>query len=279
VRTAIAALAPQRVSYVSCEPETLARDLAHFRLLGYGAESIEAFDMIPWSDAVESLVVLEPTPPPAPRILFEDSTSVALFKLPFERTAPQAESASSLLERARRALREPELTPVHRLDVGTSGVCWFARRPEHVATLARALEQGEKTYVALARGLTHDKGKIARPLLDAGKPRPAVTRYRRSAVVAGHSLLELRPEHGRKHQLRRHLASIGHAILGDVRYGDAPSNRHFEHRYGLDRPFLHCASLRVSVGGNALEIRAPLAGDLAAVLEGARRARPGVDSG
>jgi 23S rRNA-/tRNA-specific pseudouridylate synthase len=251
----------------------LARDLVHFRLLGYAAQNVEAFDMIPWSDAVESLVVLAPQEPPAPRVLFEDAASVALFKLPFEPTTPQGEAASSLLERARRGLAEPDLTPVHRLDIGTSGVCWFARRPEHVAPLARALEQGEETYLALARGVTRDKGKIARPLLDAGEPRPAVTRYRRTAVIAGHSLLELRPEHRRKHQLRRHLASIGHAILGDGRYGDGPSNRHFEHRYGLDRPFLHCASLRVNVGGSAIEIQAPLAGDLAAVLDGAGRAR------
>jgi 23S rRNA (uracil1939-C5)-methyltransferase len=277
VRTAIAALAPHRISYLSCEPETLARDLVHFRLLGYGAESIEAFDMIPWSDAVESLVVLGPKEPPPPRVLFEDESSVALFKLPFEPTTPQGESASSLLERARRGLGEPELTPVHRLDVGTSGVCWFARRPEHVASLARALDEGEKTYLALARGVTRDKGRIARPLLDSGTQRAAVTRYRRKALVAGHSLLELRPDHSRKHQLRRHLAWIGHPILGDGRYGDGPSNRHFEHRYGLDRPFLHCASLRVNVGGSALEIQAPLAGDLAAVLDGAARARAAAD--
>src|SRR5690606_18549728 len=64
VRAAVAALAPRRISYVSCEPQTLARDLAHFRLLGYGAESLEAFDMIPWSDAVEVLALLAPMPPP-----------------------------------------------------------------------------------------------------------------------------------------------------------------------------------------------------------------------
>jgi 23S rRNA (uracil1939-C5)-methyltransferase len=268
VRSALAALAPRLISYVSCEPETLARDLVHFALLGYRARGVEAFDMIPWSDAVESLAGLEPAPPPRPRVLFEDATSIALDKLPFEPTTPQGESASSLLERARLLLGEPELTPVHRLDLGTSGVCWFARRPEYVARLAHALAQGEKTYLALARGITHAKGKITRPLLDAGKPRAALTRYRRRAIVAGHSLLELRPEHGRKHQLRRHLAAIGHAILGDVRYGQAASNRYLLHRYGLDRPFLHCATLRVSLEHGPLEISAPLAGDLAAVLDG-----------
>lgn len=278
VRAAIAAIAPRSISYVSCEPETLARDLVHLRLLGYAAASVDTFDMIPWSDAVESLVVLEPAAAPAPRVLFEDAASVALFKLPFEPTTPHGDSSSSLLDRARRALAEPELMPVHGLDVDTSGVCWFARRPEHVELLARAFEQAETTYVALARGIARGKGKVARPLLDRGKLRAAVTRYRRTAVVAGHSLLELRPEHARKHQLRRHLASIGHAILGDGRYGDGPSNRHFEHRYGLDRPFLHCASLRVSIDGRTLDIQAPLAGDLAAVLDAARRARAPSDA-
>jgi 23S rRNA (uracil1939-C5)-methyltransferase len=268
VRVALAALSPRLISYVSCEPETLARDLVHFALLGYRARGIQGFDMIPWSDAIESWAELEPGPPPAPRVLFEDALSLALNKLPHEPTTPQGESASSLLERARQTLGEPELTPVHRLDIGTSGVCWFARRPEHVARLAQALQQGEKTYLALARGITHNKGKIDRPLLDAGRPRSALTRYRRRAIVGGHSLLELRPEHGRKHQLRRHLASIGHAILGDARYGQAASNRHFEHRHGLDRPFLHCAALRLTLERGPVEISAPLAGDLAAVLDG-----------
>jgi 23S rRNA (uracil1939-C5)-methyltransferase len=267
VRGALAALAPRLISYVSCDPATLARDLVHFQLLGYGTGNIEAFDMIPLSDAVESLVLLEPKTPPPPRVLYEDASSVALLKLAFEPTVAPGEQGPSLLERARRGLGLPELTPVQRLDAGTSGVCWFARSPEHVPALAPVLEQGEAAYVALVRGITRAKGNIRRPLQEAGKSRPAVTRYRRLRVVAGHSLLELVPEQSRKHQIRRHLASIGHPILGDVRYGQAPSNRHFEHRYGLDRPFLHCSVLRLRRESDAVEIRAPLSGDLAAVLD------------
>jgi 23S rRNA (uracil1939-C5)-methyltransferase len=266
VRAALGALRPRLISYVSCEPETLARDLVHFSLLGYGAAVVEGFDMIPLSEAVECLALLAPQPPPAPRILFEDALSLALDKLPFEPTTPQGESGSSLFERARDRLGLPELTPVHRLDGGMSGVCWFARTSAHVAELSRELAQGEKMYVALARGVTHAKGKIARPLLEAGKPRAALTRYRRSAVVSGHSLLELYPQHGRKHQLCRHLAAIGHPILGDTRHGQPASNRHLLHRHGLDRPFLHCASLRLARAGRPIEIRSPLAGDLDAVL-------------
>jgi 23S rRNA (uracil1939-C5)-methyltransferase len=266
VRSALAALAPRLISYVSCNPATLARDLVHFQLLGYGTNSIEGFDMIPLSDAVESLVQLTPEAAPPPRVLYEDASSLAVSKLAFEPTTSQGQNNPSLLERARRGLGLPELTPVHSLEAGTSGVCWFARRPEHVAALAPVLEQGEKSYLALVRGITRAKGTINRPLQEAGKSRSAVTRYRRLRVVAGHSMLELSLEHGRKHQLRRHLASIGHPILGDARYGQAPSNRHFEHRYGLDRPFLHCSALRLALGNEAVEIRAPLPGDLAAVL-------------
>jgi 23S rRNA (uracil1939-C5)-methyltransferase len=109
-------------------------------------------------------------------------------------------------------------------------------------------------------------------LLEAGRRHSASTRYRRASVIGGHSLLELWPEHGPKHQLRRHLASIGHAILGDERYGQESSNRHFEHRHGLDRPFLHCASLSLEIQRRRIEVKADLPGDLKAVLESLTRA-------
>lgn len=267
VREAIARLRPRLVAYISCEPQTLARDLQHFRYLGWRASELTPFDLIPLSEAVECLTLLEPAPLLPPRVLFEDERALALDKSPFEPTTPQGESESSLLQRAREALGIPELTPSHRLDRGTSGVCWFARRPELVAPLEHALEQGEKTYLALVRGIARAKGKIDRALREAGKPIAATTRYRRREVIGGHSLLELRPEHGRKHQLRRHLSSIGHPILGDERYGQASANRHFEHRHGLDRTFLHCTSVRLELPSGPCEVRSELPGDLRAVLD------------
>jgi 23S rRNA (uracil1939-C5)-methyltransferase len=267
VREAIATLRPRVVAYISCDPETLARDLQHFRYLNWRASELTPFDLIPLSEAVECLAALEPAPLLQPKVLFEDEQAVALDKSPFEPTAPQGERAGSLLERARRALGIPELTPIQRLDRGTSGVCWFTRRPELVAPFAQALEQGEKTYLALTRGITRAKGKIDRPLREAGQAIAATTRYRRRAVIGGHSLLELRPEHGRKHQLHRHLRSIGHPILGDDRYGQASANRHFEHRHGLDRTFLHCATVRLALPSGPCEVRSELPGDLRAVLD------------
>lgn len=271
VRSALAALAPRQVVYVSCDPATLARDLGHFSSLGWGTTSVMGLDMIPLSEAVEAVALLEPGRASAPRILFEDERSLALFKQPFESTSGEGGSRVSLLERAQSSLGVGELTPLHRLEVGTSGVCWFARRAADVEPLARSLQSGSLTYTALAMGVSHKKGKVARPLRVGRQLRKAVTRYTREAVVNGHSLLELRPEQGKKHQLHRHLAAIGHPILGDAEHGHEAANRHFEHRHGLDRPFLHCSSLRVELPAGPVEIRAELPGDLAAVLASLRR--------
>jgi 23S rRNA (uracil1939-C5)-methyltransferase len=144
--------------------------------------------------------------------------------------------------------------------VGTSGVCLFATAPEHVEELRASVT--ETRYVALARGITNKKGIIARALLVDGVSRDAKTRYRRTRVEAGHSLLDVRIETGRTHQIRRHLAMIGHPVLGDERHGDGASNRYFTEKHGLDRPFLHCA--RMVLGELVLE--APLPGELDAVL-------------
>jgi 23S rRNA (uracil1939-C5)-methyltransferase len=264
VRAALASLKPQVVVYISCNPETLLRDLACLRLLSLEPQSLDVFDLIPLTMAIESLVTLKGGALPAPRVLYEDAYALALDKLPFEPTAQQGETQHSLLERARETLGFPALTPVHRLDQGTSGVCWFAKRPQDLARLTTRLASGSKTYLALARGVSRDKGKIARPLVEGRASKAALTRYRRCEVVGGHSLLELHPEQGPKHQLRRHLAAIGHPILGDTRYGDERANRHFMHRHGLDRPFLHCAEISFE---NGIQVRSELAGDLAAVLE------------
>lgn len=261
LRIAAARLAPRAIAYLSCEPRSLARDLDHFARLGFAAPAIAAFDLMPQTDEVEALAILVPRDPPPPRVLDRDATWIAIDKSPHEPTTPQGGRLRSLLERVQ-ALA-PELAraaPLHRLDEGTSGVCLFAIRPEHAAEVASTM-QG-KTYLALCRGITREKGTIARPLKIEGKRVEARTRYKRKAVVSGHSLVEVRIETGRTHQIRRHMASIGHPILGDERYGDRASNRHLLEKHLLDRPFLHAAS--INVAGRAIE--SSLAPDLEAVL-------------
>jgi 23S rRNA (uracil1939-C5)-methyltransferase len=267
VRSALAELAPRAIAYVSCDPDTLARDLDHLAYLGYAAQAIEPFDMMPHSDAVECFALLAPAPPPRCRVLYEDANLIAIDKPPHVATTPQGGQTRSLLERVRSEQGLPELAAIHRLDAGTSGVCLLAKQRAAVAPFAAALAAGQKHYLALVRGIVRDKGNINRPLREAGKSRAARTRYNRIAVLSGHSLVRARPEQGRLHQIRRHLASLGHPVLGDARYGDVASNRHFEMRYGLDRTFLHLTRIELvhPHSGAPLVLDSALPGDLAGV--------------
>lgn len=144
---------------------------------------------------------------------------------------------------------------VHRLDMATSGLVLFARGPEMLRRMSLAFEQRMvgKHYVALAHGhLAQDEGEIAlalredldnrpRQIVDAVRGRRALTRYRvvsRSGTGAdAMSRVELKPVTGRSHQLRVHLMSIGHAILGDPLY--APPASAARHR----RLHLHAARI------------------------------------
>lgn len=270
LREALVLLSPKRVAYVSCEPRTLARDLAHLGRVGLAPVSLEGFDMMPQTDKVETLAILAPAPIPAPVILHEEDDLVVVRKEAHEPTTPHPEHPTSLTDRVRALPFLGAAQPIHRLDVGTSGLCLFARRPDAVAALSQSLAAATKTYVALVRGIPHKKGRVGTPLAERGRLLEATTRFVRREVVAGHALVEASPTQGRTHQIRRHLASIGHAVLGDERYGHAASNRHLFERYGLDRTFLHLACLVMKVGEKELVLEAPLAPDLAAVLEAMR---------
>jgi 23S rRNA (uracil1939-C5)-methyltransferase len=276
LRAQLAALSPRALVYVSCEPSTLARDLADFARQGMAAEPLQPFDMMPLAAAVESLVWLRPAPKAPLLVLYEDAELLVVDKPPHLPTVPDPAHAFSLLARLRAERALPELTPVHRLDVGTSGACLFAKRRDQVHALAQRLELGDKHYLALVRGAARLKGTVRAPLREQGKTRAATTRYARSERVAGHALLRVRPEQGRTHQVRKHLAAIGHPVLGDARYGDDPSNRYFEHTHGLDRTFLHAARIVLAAldGGAPLVLEAPLSPDLSAVLRSLRQSAP-----
>ncbi|MET0390245.1 MAG: pseudouridine synthase [Polyangiales bacterium] len=272
LRAQLAQLAPQVIVYVSCDPVSLARDLADFAQLGYAGEVLRPFDMIPLSEGVESVLLLRATPPPPVPVLYADDHLLVVDKPPHLPTTPDAAHADSLLTRLQREHALPALTALHRLDVGTSGVCLFAKRRDEVEALAGALRDGEKHYLALVRGAIRPKGTVRATLREQGKTRAATSRYTRVGRAGSHSLVRVRPEQGRTHQVRKHMAAIGHPILGDERYGDDPSNRFFEHRHGLDRTFLHAARIVLPAVGSRgpLTLEAPLAPDLAAVLASLR---------
>jgi 23S rRNA (uracil1939-C5)-methyltransferase len=262
---------PATIAYVSCDPDTLARDLDHFTRLGYATASLVPVDMIPLTDEIETVAVLRPAGVPPARVMYEDHEIVVVDKAPHEPMTPQGEYRGSLLARVRRLPGADGAVPVHRVDVGTSGLAVFARRPEYVTKWEQVLASpGARTiYVAAARGVTPTKGAVTRDLREGGKVYAARTRYRRLAVAAGHSVLRIIPELGRMHQIRRHLAAIAHPVLGDDRYGHAVTNRFFEEKNGLDRPFLHSVRLEFDHPDSSERhiVESPLPGDLRAVLE------------
>lgn len=173
--------------------------------------------------------------------------------------------------------------PAHRLDRATSGVLLFALNAEAAAVLGRQFEAGTvaKRYLALVRGWLDDGGVIDRPLKKSGKrEQPAVTRYRCLArtelnepvpphPTARYSLVELEPETGRTHQLRRHLNGIAHPIVGDVGHGDRRHNRLFRMKFGCHRLLLHAASLAFDhpATGERMDLRCELASEFRAVVD------------
>lgn len=265
------------LAYVSCDPDTLARDLDHFARLGFGVAMLRPLDMIPLTDEVETIAVLRRLGAPPPRVTYEDDEVVVVDKGPHEPTTPQSEYGTSLLARVRRLPDAADAVPAHTTDVGTSGLVIFVKRPDALPRWQAVLnaESSRKIYVVGTRGVTPSKGAITRDLREDGKMYPARTRYRRLAVASGHSVLRVIPEQGRTHQIRRHLAAIGHPVLGDDRYGHPPTNRFFEEKNALDRTFLHLVRLEFDhpTSGQRMLVEAPMPGDLRAVLE--RTSGPG----
>jgi 23S rRNA pseudouridine1911/1915/1917 synthase len=174
---------------------------------------------------------------------------------------------------------------VHRLDKGTSGLLVVARTPEARRSLVAQLMEHSvrRVYTALVVGsVDSDEGVIDAPLgrsgrdptritVDAGG-RAARTRYRvesRYLEPGPATLLECRLETGRTHQIRVHLAAIGHPVIGDARYGrNAPGVLGGWQPWAGERPFLHARELAFEHprSGALLTFHSPLAADLAEVL-------------
>ncbi len=168
--------------------------------------------------------------------------------------------------------------PVHRLDRAASGALVFALDPDAARALSTAFAERRvhQSYLAVVRGFPEERGTIERPLKDeAGRESEARTHFRRLAQVelphavgryasARYALVLAEPESGREHQIRRHLRSLNHPLLGDTNYGDGAHNRFFRARFGCSRLVLHAAACRLPhpEGGAALELQAPLPGEL-----------------
>jgi 23S rRNA pseudouridine955/2504/2580 synthase len=174
-------------------------------------------------------------------------------------------------------------SPAHRLDRETSGVVVVAKTRQAMVRLTEIFTAGEakKTYLALAKGrFQKDRGTIDVRLPEhqqtfASKQvrgvnlQEAVTHFSKLAGGNEATLLELAIETGRTHQIRRHLAAIGHPVVGDGKYGDFAFNRRARASMGLRRMFLHSSRLALQhpITGKRLAFAASLPDELSGALE------------
>ncbi len=172
--------------------------------------------------------------PAAPECLHEDDALLVIVKPSGLLAVPGRGADKADCLSARVQARWPDALVVHRLDEATSGLMLFARSLEAQRALSRAFERREvdKRYVAIVAGrlpISADWQLIDAPLaadwpnrprqqVDATLGKPAQTRWRVLEHEDDHSRVELQPLTGRTHQLRVHLASIGHPIVGDRLY-------------------------------------------------------------
>lgn len=212
------------------------------------------------------------------KILYEDEHFVVVDKpAGLLSVATEGEAERTVLRQVREALergrrRAGRVWAVHRIDRGTSGLLLVARSPEVQRAFRDRWREVEKTYLALVEGAPEPpegtlrmrlrEGRDLKVYVDERSPdaRDAVTHYRTLERRGDRALLEVRLETGRKHQIRVHLSSIGHPIVGDERYGAAP--------IPLKRPALHAHRLRFKhpVTGAPLTLESPLPPELAALL-------------
>ncbi|MGE0357913.1 MAG: RluA family pseudouridine synthase [Burkholderiales bacterium] len=186
---------------------------------------------------------------------------------------------NALLHHVPALKRLPRAGIVHRLDKETSGLLVVAKHEAAMQDLVRQLKEHtvKRTYLAVARGAVAAEGRVEAPIgrhpsqrtrmavVPGGKP--ALTRFRVKERFAAHSLLECDLETGRTHQIRVHLASIGHPLEGDPVYGARGARR-------LPRQALHAWKLafRHPGTGKLARFTADPPADFEALLAGLRSA-------
>ncbi|SFU41488.1 pseudouridine synthase [Pontibacter akesuensis] len=196
-------------------------------------------------------------------IVFEDEHYVAINKpngLLVHRTRIAEEKKEFALQLLRDQLGY-RLFTIHRLDRGTSGVLLFAKTPEAAAAVVKAFEAREpnKVYFAIVRGYAPEAATIDTPIKPDKdhkhrEPQEALTHYSRLATVelpiavgryatARYSLVRVKPETGRMHQIRKHFAHARHYVVGDKRHGDWRHNKMFLEEMQSSSLLLHAAQL------------------------------------
>jgi 23S rRNA pseudouridine1911/1915/1917 synthase len=278
----------------------LSRSMAQ-RLLEKGQITVNgelakaSYKVRPGDRVVGVLPVEESSPPAAEaiplQVVYEDAALLAVDKPAGMVVHPAPGHTSGTLVNAVLA-RCPELTAsgderpgiVHRLDRDTSGLILVAKSEKVRRALQRQFKERQvrKAYLALLDGhlqpawgrieaaIGRDPNHRQRMAVMPGG-REAITEYhvleqfaQQVGPVAGmYTLVEVEPRTGRTHQIRVHLSSIGHPVVGDAVYGRRTS------RLPVVRQFLHARRLEFKhpVTGQRMDLEAPLAADLVAVLD------------
>jgi len=235
-------------------------------------------------------LALQPNPHLQIEVLYEDESVLVVNKLGLIPCHPlkQAEYntvinavAAAYPEVAKAGDKPLEGGLVHRLDNGTSGALIIARTPYAFAAMRTAIRRGDisRRYLALCVGRVEEEIEIATPIAHHAKnrrkmvtlpmnasampgARPAATLVRPLQRYSGFSLIEARPRTGRRHQLRVHLASIGHPLAGDTLYNGLEVAELTPGRF-----WLHLSEVAFeSPSSGCITIQAPLPADLDAVL-------------
>jgi 23S rRNA pseudouridine1911/1915/1917 synthase len=240
-------------------------------------------------------VTIHPNPDLAVPVLFADASILIVNKpalipchpiRPGERGTVMNAIAAIHPETAAIGIQSREGGLIHRLDNGTSGALIVARTADTFTTLRAAIRSGAigREYRALVAGEVASVIEIVSPIAHhARNPRKMVTgedagkSARQAATVAtplshydGLTLLKILPRTGRRHQIRVHLASIGHPLAGDGLYGGPPLKE-----LAAGRVWLHLARLDLdSPTSGRIQVVAPLPEDLRATLRGTPEASP-----
>jgi tRNA pseudouridine32 synthase/23S rRNA pseudouridine746 synthase len=207
-------------------------------------------------------------------VLWEDADVLAVDKPAGVVSSPRWANDGGCLPALMERRGYDRLFLVHRLDKAASGVMLFAKTKAAHAHLNRQFSEREvhKRYVALVHGeVERSSGRIDRPIRQYGSGRMGVDERRGAACLTsferlsrweGHTLLRVSPHTGRRHQIRVHLYSIGHPVVGDLRYGE----RTLQSRYS--RLMLHASAIRFRTpSGKVRRVAADLPAEFEALMD------------
>lgn len=218
-------------------------------------------------------------------IIYQDEVMVIINK-PNGLLVHRSSMAADASEFAIQVLRDQigqKVYPVHRLDRKTSGLLVFALNEEVNKLLQMAFMNRfvEKKYLALVRGFIAEKGTIDYALTnESGKVQEAITHFQLlqqfeieitngKFSTARYSLVEVNPETGRMHQIRKHFAHIFHPIIGDRPHGCNKQNKLFLEKWGMNSMLLHANELTFKhpISHQEMTFKASLPADFELTIE------------